>query len=208
VPPRPSSSCPTPPALFYIIFEYDGAIVRLRSASEGSLLRIAGCPTFFGWQAGPPDTVIDCVLGYRTFVLGPGEIVNLEYEALMNGMTPVHFIHMDLRDIDRNPFPDARTVEGVIQVGAGAIGGGAAAEPVPRVLVLAHNPTRGGVAAESRRSSAPNERARCEPSSSMRAAASCTPRTWAGSTRAAMPSRWTWAPPPPARSAAASTGSG
>lgn len=137
---------------FNIYLDYSSSIVELRSATEGLLFRNSGFPTFFAWfHHGPVDTVLDCVLGFRTFVLGPGEMVNLEFRALANGQTPVHFLYLDLRDIDRNPFPDAATVDGIIQVGGSmAVDGSDVGAGAARLLLVAPNPTAGGATASFR----------------------------------------------------------
>jgi hypothetical protein len=137
---------------FNIYLDYSSSIVELRSATEGLLFRNSGFPTFFGWfHNGPVDTVLDCVLGFRTFVIGPGEMVNLEFRALANGQTPVHFLYLDLRDIDRNPFSNAMAVDGIIQVGgSGAVGGDEAGAGGIPLLAVAPNPTAGGATASFR----------------------------------------------------------
>lgn len=88
---------------FEVYLSFDSLLVSCVSAEEGQLYKDATDPTFFDWELVTPDTVtaVDCVLGYRTFVLAPGELVTLVFSALNHGICEVRITKVRLWDIDR-----------------------------------------------------------------------------------------------------------
>ena len=70
---------------------------------EGKLFKQAGYPTFFMWKKVPPDTVnaVDCLLGYQSYFLPPGELARFVFKAKTPGICPVSFTAIRLWDIDR-----------------------------------------------------------------------------------------------------------
>lgn len=86
-----------------IHIRYDPAYVACAGALEGTLYKRAGYPTFFSWESIPPDTVtaVDCVLGYRSYFLAPGELVRFVFLATTPGICPVTIAAIRLWDIDR-----------------------------------------------------------------------------------------------------------
>lgn len=81
----------------------DTAVAEVTKAIEGLLFKTAGYPTFFYWDEVSPDSVIaeDCVLGYRTFFLAPGELARFVFRATAPGVCTVSFTGVRLWDIDR-----------------------------------------------------------------------------------------------------------
>jgi hypothetical protein len=81
----------------------DTAAVEVVKAIEGRLFKTAGYPTFFYWDEVSPDSAIaeDCVLGYRTYFLAPGELVRFVFRAKAPGACTVGFTGLRLWDIDR-----------------------------------------------------------------------------------------------------------
>ncbi len=81
----------------------DTAVAEASKALEGRLFKTAGYPTFFYWDVVTPDSVIveDCVLGYRTYFLAPGELARIVFRAKAPGVCTVSFPGLRLWDIDR-----------------------------------------------------------------------------------------------------------
>lgn len=82
---------------------FDSTLVCCTTAVEGELFKEASFPSFFRWDLVAADTAtaVDCVLGYRSFVLAPGELVRLVFRAKQVGVCPVEFTSVRLWDIDR-----------------------------------------------------------------------------------------------------------
>ncbi len=89
------------------VVTFDTSLVSLESIEEGQLYTEASFPTFFQWEYVAPDTgsVMDCVLGYRSHVLPPGELARLVFRAKQIGVCPVKITSMKLWNIDREPLP-------------------------------------------------------------------------------------------------------
>jgi hypothetical protein len=81
----------------------DTAVVDVTIAREGLLFRTSGYQTFFYWKRILPDSVIaeDCVLGYRSYFLAPGELVQLVFRAKALGVCNVSLAAARLWDINR-----------------------------------------------------------------------------------------------------------
>jgi len=86
-----------------IVIRYDTAYAVCTGAIEGTRYKQSGYPTFFRWEKIPPDTMtaVDCVLGYRSCFLAPGELVRFVFRAKMPGICHVSFAGLRLWDIDR-----------------------------------------------------------------------------------------------------------
>ena len=82
---------------------YDTMYAACAGAIEGTLYKRSGYPTFFSWEELPPDTVtaVDCVLGYRSCFLAPGELVRFVFHAKAPGICRISFASIRLWDIDR-----------------------------------------------------------------------------------------------------------
>lgn len=88
--------------------QYDNALLTLVSVEEGTLFFNAPYPTFFVWDNVAPDTVsaVDCVLGYQSYFLAPGDLVRFVFRAEQPGVAGVHIASIQLWDIDREElFP-------------------------------------------------------------------------------------------------------
>jgi hypothetical protein len=85
------------------VIAFDTSRVALVSAEEGKLFEEAPFPTFFMWEHIAPDTesVVDCVLGYRSYFLPPGEIARFIFETKQDGVCPVRITKTKLWGIDR-----------------------------------------------------------------------------------------------------------
>ncbi len=85
------------------VISFDTSLVALTSVDEGGLFDEAPFFTFFEWGYVSPDTisVVDCVMGYRSFILPPGELVSFVFEAKQSGVCPVRISKMKLWGIDR-----------------------------------------------------------------------------------------------------------
>jgi hypothetical protein len=81
----------------------DTAVADVKIAYEGKLFKTAGRPTFFYWEETAPDSANaeDCVLGYRTYFLAPGELARFVFQAKMPGMCRISFTSIRLWDINR-----------------------------------------------------------------------------------------------------------
>jgi len=82
---------------------FDPTLVECMNVLEGKLFKQAGYPTFFTWKKVPPDTVnaIDCLLGYQSYFLSPGELARFVFKAKTPGICRVSFTAIRLWDIDR-----------------------------------------------------------------------------------------------------------
>jgi hypothetical protein len=83
---------------------YDSAIVQCIQAQKGDLYESASFPTFFDWDhiASDTATAVACVLGHRSYIVAPGELVRFVFEGLDIGVSLVSITAVNLTDIDRN----------------------------------------------------------------------------------------------------------
>jgi hypothetical protein len=86
---------------------FDPSLVDFVRVEEGRLFKESGYLTFLDWQFLAPDTAyaIDCVMGYQTYFLSPGELARFVFEAKQSGVCPVRIARMRLWDIDRVELP-------------------------------------------------------------------------------------------------------
>lgn len=86
-----------------IRIRYDTAYAVCTGALEGAAYKQSGFSTFFRWEIVPPDSVeaVDCVLGYRSYFLPPGELVRFVFQGKKPGVCVVSFESVKLWDIDR-----------------------------------------------------------------------------------------------------------
>jgi hypothetical protein len=82
---------------------FDAALVALVDADEGDLFKHSGEPGLYFWNPIAVDThsVEGCILGYRTYVLSPGEVARFVFRADAPGVCPVRIVRLNLWDIDR-----------------------------------------------------------------------------------------------------------
>lgn len=107
-------------ACFSVTMALDPDRLRLVASAEGDLFANCGSMTFFVSDSlSPAETrFIDCVLGYRTFVLGPGEIVRLTLEALSPGPVVCEVLLGEaiVTDIDRQEIPGVQVASGWLRL--------------------------------------------------------------------------------------------
>jgi hypothetical protein len=89
------------------VLSFDPGVVSCVEAGEGELYLNSSYSTFFNWERFSPDSVRveDCVLGYRSFILAPGELYTVVFEALQPGTTAVRLEEAEVYDIDRVQLP-------------------------------------------------------------------------------------------------------
>jgi len=87
----------------FCVLSFDPEVVSCTIAGEGDLYKKAPYPTFFNWELTAQDSVRveDCVLGYRTYILAPGELYTLVFEGIQGGASPVAIARAEVYDIDR-----------------------------------------------------------------------------------------------------------
>jgi hypothetical protein len=89
-----------------IYIAYDSILVECHTALEGELYEDASFPTFFAWDEVSADTVnaVDCVLGYRSYIIAPGELVKFVFKANAEGICMINMPSAKVWDIDRIPL--------------------------------------------------------------------------------------------------------
>jgi hypothetical protein len=97
---------------------FDPSVVSCEAAGKWGLYTSTPFPTFFDWGLPSADTVRveGCVLGYRTYVLPPGALYMIVFEAVDAGLTDVTIGTAELWDIDRYPLEEQVTGAGTIIV--------------------------------------------------------------------------------------------
>lgn len=90
---------------------FNSSLVTLISVEEGGLFRDSGSPTFFNSTIIAPDTAsaVDCLLGYQTYFLPPGELVRFIFRTDNVGSCSIRIVSLKLWDINRieyNPVVD------------------------------------------------------------------------------------------------------
>ncbi len=92
---------------FYAVIAYDPARIVINDVTEGGLYVSTSEPTYPGWTATAPDSfeVYNCILGSGTFVLGPGDLADIEVEGLVTGPAPMTISFIDIRDRNRDSYP-------------------------------------------------------------------------------------------------------
>ncbi len=91
----------------FCVVAFDSEVVKCSLAEEGSLYVNTSYSTFFNWELIAPDSVKleDCVLGYRSFILAPGELYALVFEGVRVGTSPVRIARAEVYNIDRESLP-------------------------------------------------------------------------------------------------------
>lgn len=114
---------------YQLYLSFDPGVVELVSATQGSLYAYSGCPTWFipEEEGAGYWHFFDTVMGTGTYVLPPGELLHLEFEALTYGTTELHIDSILLADVERENLPVASYEHGCIFVieatGVDEIGG-------------------------------------------------------------------------------------
>lgn len=123
-----------------IYVTYDSAIVQCIQAQKGELYEGASFPTFFDWDHITSDTItaVACVLGHRSYIVAPGELVRFVFEGLEVGASTVVITAVNLTDIDRNALNVI--VAGVAEIRVGTTTGINRECPVPSRILNYPNP--------------------------------------------------------------------
>jgi hypothetical protein len=116
---------------------WDAARVTLVSGQEGALFKNAGVGRLFFNHAVAADTfsVEGCLLGYRTYLLTPGQVARFIFRGDQAGVSPVSIVRFNLWDIDRTAFEPEFDPNAWIVVGSPT---GVAPRSAGRLDVRAH----------------------------------------------------------------------
>ena len=119
---------------------FDPQVVDCITAEEGELYLNSSYSTFFNWDLLAADSlrVEDCVMGYRSFILTPGELYRTVFEGLENGTSPVIIEKVEVYDIDRIKL-SAETGYGA-SISVGVTAGDESRTPLPGSLECYPNP--------------------------------------------------------------------
>ena len=97
---------------------FDPSVLSLVSAHWGGLYADSPFPKFFDYDLPAPDTVsvTACVLGYRSYIIPPGSLFELRFEAVDYGITEVSIGRISILDIDRDPVVEDIGRAGIVIV--------------------------------------------------------------------------------------------
>jgi hypothetical protein len=103
---------------FLVEFQFDPSVLELISAEEGSLFTECGYGTMYHWDVfdSGHHSCNDVTLGHDAFVLCPGELVNLEFMSVGEGVTWIEILSADLRDLRRDPILPLFTESALVAV--------------------------------------------------------------------------------------------
>ncbi len=112
-------------ACMEVFLQFDNSLLSLVSVLEGMLFQNAPYNTFFNVKDIAQDTVsaVDCVLGYQTYFLAPGDLVRFVFQTLQPGVAGVHIAEMHVWDIDREELRLVVDPGAWINIGAPVAGG-------------------------------------------------------------------------------------
>lgn len=130
---------------FAVTIDYDPSLLEIVSSSEGALFVAAFEPTFFQQEQGPPgqDVFTDCVLGFGTSVLSPGELFRIRFKALTSGNSNIDIVLAQLRDLDRALIPGVTILSGSASISLTSTPPGSSVSF--RRLITTPNPSAGAV---------------------------------------------------------------
>jgi hypothetical protein len=111
-------ACADSIASFQLYMSFDPDVVELVAATEGSLYAESGYMTWFIAEEQEDGFwhFFDTVFGPRTYVLPPGELLHLRFEAVEYGHTQAYVDTIRMTDIRRNALPVAGFEHGEIYV--------------------------------------------------------------------------------------------
>jgi hypothetical protein len=99
-----------------LVIDFDETIIEIVNVVEGAL-PASSPPTYFWWtDDGTPSQAIvinGAVLGHS--VDGPGTLAQLRFHALALGVTPIHFVSVDMRHLDNTPIA-VTPIDGTVTV--------------------------------------------------------------------------------------------
>jgi hypothetical protein len=87
---------------------FDPTVASFVSARQGQLYTAAPFPKFFDVDEPSADSVVVtvCVLGYRSYIIPPGSLFEVRFQALDAGITDVGIGRISVLDIDRNQLSE------------------------------------------------------------------------------------------------------
>lgn len=107
---------------YHLLIDFDETLLEVVSVEEGALQDTCD-ETFLEWydEGQPSDALLidGAILG--SWVNGPGSLVTICFHAMAPGLTPLEFLHVELRDIDNHEIP-VGNVPGLVEI---------VAEPTP-----------------------------------------------------------------------------
>lgn len=111
---------------FQVIVRFDPAVLFLQQVFEGSLYTSYSGQRFFVAEEESLGTweIFDVIFPAMSFVVAPGELARLRFQALADGCSFVEFLSVSLRDIERDPILPVASEGGVVLVGETAVGVG------------------------------------------------------------------------------------
>lgn len=103
---------------FRVILRFDPAVLAFVEAVEGSLYVETGLPTWFHVEEESLGTweIFDVLLHGRTYVVAPGELARVRFEALALGVSPVDYASAIVTDRDREPLDPLYWTNGIVFV--------------------------------------------------------------------------------------------
>lgn len=104
---------------FQVFVEFEPSVLRFVEAIEGSLYTESGNQTWFYFEEIVPGSleVFDVVFPALSFILPPGELTRLRFQALADGYSDIRFRAVSLQDILRQEIPGVNLVDGYVCVG-------------------------------------------------------------------------------------------
>jgi len=88
-----------------LVIDFDEALLDIVNVVEGAL-PAGSPPTYFWWTDEGTEShsivINGAVLGHS--VDGPGTLAQLRFHALALGVTPIHFVSVQLRHLDNTPI--------------------------------------------------------------------------------------------------------
>jgi hypothetical protein len=119
---------------------FDPAVLTFVSAHWGELYGSSPFPKFFDSGLPQADTVsvTACVLGYRSYIIPPGSLFEIRFEALAPGIADVGIGRISVLDIDRVPLVENLGTSGRVIVTTQT--GGTVPAPVEGALWNRPNP--------------------------------------------------------------------
>jgi len=83
---------------------YDNSVVSYDHSFEGSLFSESSFPSFPYYDMPAADTIVsgNCLLGYDSFFIPPGELTNFVFEGNRIGDSPINIETIRIWDINRN----------------------------------------------------------------------------------------------------------
>ena len=91
---------------FSLELSFDAAVVHPISVSAGSLVSGAACPFYLNWlNPGPAVSTIDVdVANLGCAINGPGTILHLVFEGVLQGISPLDCASVIFRDSENHPI--------------------------------------------------------------------------------------------------------